>query len=62
MRVDDPRVGPVTMIDVMPKLSKTPGRIRWAGPEKGAHNREIFAELLGLDSSAMQALADAGVI
>jgi crotonobetainyl-CoA:carnitine CoA-transferase CaiB-like acyl-CoA transferase len=62
VHVDDPRVGPVTMIDVMPKLSKTPGRIRWAGPEKGAHNREIFAELLGLDSSAMQALADAGVI
>ena len=32
---------------MVPKLSETPGRTDWAGPEVGAFNDEIYGELLG---------------
>lgn len=58
---DDPRLGPVTMVDVVPKLSATPGRMRWAGPDKGAHNDEVFGRL-GLDAGEIARLKQQGVI
>jgi crotonobetainyl-CoA:carnitine CoA-transferase CaiB-like acyl-CoA transferase len=42
-------------------LSRTPGRIRWAGADVGAHTDEVLAEL-GLDDRERQALVDTGVI
>ncbi len=33
---------------IAPQLSATPGRTTWAGPPLGAHNREVYGELLGL--------------
>ena len=44
-----------------PRLSATPGATRWLGPELGAHNDEVLAEL-GLDSAQIAALREAGVI
>jgi len=35
--VADPELGPVTMHNVFPRLSKTPGRIRTLGPALGQH-------------------------
>lgn len=46
----------------VPKLGATPGQTRWTGPELGAHNREVYGELLGLERSAIDALAEAGTI
>lgn len=43
--VDDPDIGPVPMQNVTPRLSATPGRIRWTGPPLGAHDTEIRAEI-----------------
>ncbi|MCW2542215.1 MAG: putative acyl-CoA transferase/carnitine dehydrastase [Frankiales bacterium] len=37
-----PRLGPVAMQNVAPKLSRTPGSIRWVGPALGEHNAEIL--------------------
>jgi crotonobetainyl-CoA:carnitine CoA-transferase CaiB-like acyl-CoA transferase len=34
------------MQNVVPKLSETPGSIRWSGPELGEHNQEIYQGLL----------------
>jgi crotonobetainyl-CoA:carnitine CoA-transferase CaiB-like acyl-CoA transferase len=51
----------VPMPDVMPRLTRTPGRIRWTGVDVGAHTHEVLAEL-GLTATERQALADAGVI
>jgi crotonobetainyl-CoA:carnitine CoA-transferase CaiB-like acyl-CoA transferase len=61
-RVHDALLGrEVPMADVVPRLTRTPGRIRWPGADVGAHTDEVLAEL-GLDAAERQALVDAGVI
>ena len=51
------------MQSVFPKLSKTPGEVRWAGPaELGQHNEEVYGSLLGLSDARLRDLENAGVI
>lgn len=48
---------------VTPKLSGTPGSVRWAGPpHPGSHNAEVYGELLGLSDVQLHELEAAGVI
>ena len=47
---------------MVPKLSRTPGRTDWAGPEVGAYNKEILGGLLGLSDEDLQKLQDDGII
>lgn len=47
---------------LVPKLSATPGRTDWAGPDVGAFNKEIYLGLLGLDAARMEELRNKGVI
>jgi crotonobetainyl-CoA:carnitine CoA-transferase CaiB-like acyl-CoA transferase len=47
---------------MVPLLSETPGRTLWPGPEIGAHNREIFGDLLGYGEEALAAFRRDGVI
>lgn len=60
--VDDPRLGPVKIQNVVPRLSKTPGRLRHLGPELGEHNREVYVETLGYDESELAAWRVDGII
>jgi crotonobetainyl-CoA:carnitine CoA-transferase CaiB-like acyl-CoA transferase len=62
LRMDDPRMGQVAVPNLVPKLSETPGRVNWLGPELGAHNDEIYLGMLGLDAAELQRLKDAAVI
>ena len=43
--VEDEDLGPLRMANVFPRLSRTPGRIRHAGPRLGQHSREVFSAL-----------------
>lgn len=61
-KVEVPKEGTVVMPGVIPKLSETPGRIKWAGPDIGAHNDEIYMGLLGLSREELDRLTQAGVI
>jgi crotonobetainyl-CoA:carnitine CoA-transferase CaiB-like acyl-CoA transferase len=47
---------------VFPKLSATPGAVRWPGPAVGAWNEAIYGGLLGLSTAEMAELAQSGVI
>jgi formyl-CoA transferase len=43
--VEDEDLGPVKMQNVFPKLSRTPGRVRFAGARVDQHREEILREL-----------------
>ena len=43
------------MPNVMPRLTRTPGQIRWTGPRLGEHNEEVLAQMLGMNRSEMLA-------
>ncbi|MCC1493475.1 CaiB/BaiF CoA-transferase family protein [Cognatishimia sp. F0-27] len=62
VKVDHPDFGPITMQNVAPRLSDTPGKVRHVGPELGEHNDYVFSELLGIDQDKQNALRDAGII
>lgn len=51
----------VKMPGVVPKLSETPGGVRWLGPELGEHTRAVLGEL-GIPQEELDALASRGVI
>jgi formyl-CoA transferase len=51
------------MQNVFPKMSKTQGEIRWPGVETlGAHNQEVYKELLGLDEKEIKELQKNSII
>jgi crotonobetainyl-CoA:carnitine CoA-transferase CaiB-like acyl-CoA transferase len=53
---------PLKIPAMVPKLSATPGRTDWAGPEVGAFNDEVYGELLGLSSEDIERLSAKGVV
>jgi crotonobetainyl-CoA:carnitine CoA-transferase CaiB-like acyl-CoA transferase len=62
IRTMDSRIGELAVPEVVPRLSGTPGGIRWLGEALGAHNAEVFGELLGLAPAEVGALRESGVI
>jgi crotonobetainyl-CoA:carnitine CoA-transferase CaiB-like acyl-CoA transferase len=62
VELPDSELGTVTMSAPTPRLSETPGTIRWAGPALGAHNREVFADELGLSDQELERLKADGII
>ncbi len=53
---------PLKIPAIVPKLSQTPGRTDWPGPEVGSHNQEIFGDFLGLSAEEIEALREEEVI
>lgn len=62
LSVPHERLGSVTLAGIVPKLSATPGEVRWAGPEIDADTRAVLTELLQLDGAALDELEASGAI
>jgi len=53
---------PLTIPAMVPKLSETPGRTDWAGPEIGAFNDEILGDRLGFSAQELEKMRAEGII
>ncbi len=62
IKVDHPEFANLHMQNVFPKLSATPGSVRWPGPALGAHTDEVLSGLLGYDAGRIASLREAGHI
>jgi formyl-CoA transferase len=62
VRVSHPTLGELAMPGIVPKLSRTPGAVTFPGPDLGAHNADVYGELLGLSSEEIALLAERGTI
>jgi formyl-CoA transferase len=60
--VDDPDVGAVRVQNAFPRFSETPGGIDFLGPALGAHNEQVYGDLLGYDAETLADLEGEGVI
>lgn len=61
VETDHPVFGKVKMQNAFPKLSETPGAVRWPGPELGQHTDEVLGEI-GLNAEQVEALRAKGVV
>jgi len=58
-----PEYGSVKMQNIFPKMSKTQGEVRWAGPaELGSHTEEVLTELLDLTPEQIKKLRLSGFV
>ncbi|MBV8951409.1 MAG: CoA transferase, partial [Actinobacteria bacterium] len=62
VRVVGEGLGPLTMPAPAPRLGATPGEIRALGPDRGAHNEQVYGELLRIDAAELARLRDAGAV
>ncbi len=59
----DPGFGEFVGPGIVPKLSETPGEVRWSGTwEEGSHNDEVLGGLLGLSAEERDRLREEGVL
>jgi formyl-CoA transferase len=60
---EDPEFGTYIGPGVVPKLSRTPGSVRWSATwDEGSHNAEIYGGLLGLADDEIAGLRGEGVL
>lgn len=60
--IDSHDFGEIPMQNVVPKLSDTPGEVRWSGPTLGQHNLEVLRDILHLDDDAIDQLVAEGIV
>ena len=59
----DPEFGSFVGPGIVPKLTRTPGAVRWSATwEEGSHNREVYGDLLGLTDDELAELREEGVL
>lgn len=61
VETEHPVFGKVKMQNAFPKLSETPGAVRWPGPALGEHTDEVLSEI-GLSGEAVAELRAKGVV
>lgn len=62
VKIAHPLFGDISMQGTFPKLSETPGEVRWTGPELGEHTDVVLRDLLGYDDAKVASLRAAGVV
>ena len=60
--VPDPHFGQVLQAGIVPHVPESPGEVRWAGPDIGQHNEEVYGDLLGLSAAQIAQLRAEGTI
>ena len=60
--VEDPEIGAFPMQNVVPRLSETPGEVRWTGPTLGQHNDEVYGGLLKLNEDERAGLRERRIV
>ena len=59
----DPEFGPYVGPGIVPKLTRTPGAVRWSATwDEGSHNEEVYGGLLGLSDDELTELREEGVL
>jgi len=59
---EDRELGPVAMANVVPRMSRTPGAVRWSGRDIGQDTVQVLADELGLSPEQITELSEAQVI
>ncbi len=54
--------GVTVMSGIVPRLTETPGEIMHSGGALGAHNRQVYTELLGISPTELEQLIKEGVV
>jgi formyl-CoA transferase len=62
VKIAHPLFGDIAMQNVAPKLSDTPGVVRWVGPELGEHTDAVLKEVCEYDDARVSELRAAGVV
>jgi crotonobetainyl-CoA:carnitine CoA-transferase CaiB-like acyl-CoA transferase len=58
----DERIGPIKMQGAFPKLSDTPGGVRWPAKALGADNARVWGDIAGLSAAEIESLRAKAVI
>ncbi|MBN8872540.1 MAG: CoA transferase [Rhodospirillales bacterium] len=62
VRMEDERIGTLAIPNVVPRLTDTPGAVKWLGPALGADNDSVYRGLLGLTDADLERLRGSGTI
>ncbi len=62
VEIDTKKFGRIKMQNVVPKMSGTPGEIKWVGGELGEFNHKIYHDLLGLSDEEIQEMEKNNII
>ena len=63
LRVEDPELGEIVLPGFVPKLSATPGRVKWTGPGTvGAHNEAVYCDILGHQADELETWREHGIV
>ncbi|MDO8324161.1 MAG: CaiB/BaiF CoA-transferase family protein, partial [Phenylobacterium sp.] len=62
VETDHPVFGKIKMQNTFPRMSETPGKVRWPGPTLGQHTDEVLTGLAGLTAGRVAELRAEGIV
>ena len=62
IQVATSKFGTLSMQNVTPKLSETPGKVKWAGAPLGTYNDEVYGDILGYSDEKIGRMKKEGII